>query len=85
MKPRATSWVGSASCCTEGPARGGEAGEWWRDGGREVERWKAMAQAAVIEGHSRFTFFDVCIFVTASEGEELIVDIIGRHGERRRR
>jgi hypothetical protein len=44
-----------------------------------------MAQAAVIEGHSRFTFFDVCIFVTASEGEELIVDIIGRHGERRRR
>jgi hypothetical protein len=51
----------------------------------EVKRWRAMAQAAVIEGHSRFTFFDVCIFVTASEGEELIVDIIGRHGERRRR
>jgi hypothetical protein len=36
-------------------------------------------------GHSRFTFFDVCIFVTASEGEELIVDVIGRHGERSRR
>jgi hypothetical protein len=33
-------------------------------------------------GHSRFTFFNVCIFVTTSEGEELIVDIIRRHGER---
>jgi hypothetical protein len=33
-------------------------------------------------GHSRFTFFDVRIFVTASEGEELIVDVVRRHGER---
>jgi hypothetical protein len=39
----------------------------------------------VIEGYSRFTFFDVCIFVTASEGKELIVDVVGRHGERRLR
>ena len=31
--------------------------------------------------YSRLAFFDLCIFVTASEGEELIVDIIGRHGE----
>jgi hypothetical protein len=31
--------------------------------------------------YSRLAFFDVCIFVTASEGEELIVDIIGRHGQ----
>lgn len=29
--------------------------------------------------YSRLAFFDVCIFVTASEGEELVVDIIGRH------
>jgi hypothetical protein len=31
--------------------------------------------------YSRLAFFDVCIFVTASEGEELVVDIIGRHGD----
>ena len=33
-------------------------------------------------GYSRLAFFDIRIFVTASEGEELIVDIIGRHCER---
>ena len=30
-------------------------------------------------GHSRLAFFNVRVFVTASEGEELIVDIVGRH------
>lgn len=30
-------------------------------------------------GHSRLAFLDVGLFVTASEGEELVVDI--RHGE----
>lgn len=40
-------------------------------------RWK-KADESEREEHSRFAFFDVCIFVTASEGEELIVDI--RHG-----
>jgi hypothetical protein len=29
--------------------------------------------------YSRLAFFDVRIFVTASEGEELVVDVIGRH------
>jgi hypothetical protein len=29
--------------------------------------------------YSRLAFFNVCLFVTASEGEELIVNIIGRH------
>jgi len=33
----------------------------------------------VREKYSRLAFFNVCIFVTASEGEEFIVDIIGRH------
>jgi hypothetical protein len=27
------------------------------------------------EGHSRLAFLHVCIFVTASEGEELVVDV----------
>lgn len=27
------------------------------------------------EDHSRLAFFDVCLFVTASEGEELVVDV----------
>jgi len=30
-------------------------------------------------GHSRLAFFNVRVFVTAGEGEELIVDIVGRH------
>jgi hypothetical protein len=31
-------------------------------------------------GHSRLAFLNVCIFVAASEGEELVVDV--RHEER---
>lgn len=40
-----------------------------------------MEQGPARRGDSRFAFFDVCIFVSASEGEELVVEIIGRHGE----
>lgn len=29
--------------------------------------------------HSRLAFFNVCLLVTAGEGEELVVDV--RHGE----
>jgi hypothetical protein len=55
-------------------------------------RWKAESfegdgredKGKSERGYSRFTFFDIRIFVTASEGEELIVDIITRrHGESR--
>ena len=34
-----------------------------------------------VREYSRLAFFDLCIFVTASEGEELIVEIVSRHGE----
>lgn len=34
-----------------------------------------------VRGYSRFTFFNIRILVTSSEGEEFIVDIIGRHDD----
>ena len=49
------------------------------DKDNDGKRWKEADKSERKE-HSRFAFFDVCIFVTASEGEELIVDI--GHGER---
>jgi hypothetical protein len=60
--------------------------EWvgWCSVGARAQRDRGrsrQAEESEREGYSRFAFLDVCIFVTASEGEELIVDIIGRHGE----
>jgi hypothetical protein len=61
----------------------------WIEGGEYRKRWRVARQQRRRKrrvrdkrGYSRLAFFDVCIFVTASEGEELVVDIIGRHGER---
>jgi hypothetical protein len=34
---------------------------------------------------SRLAFLDVCILVAASEGEELVVNVIGGHGGEMRR
>jgi hypothetical protein len=50
------------------------------EGGGYKKRWKVARQRQQRRlmgerGYSRLAFFDVCVFVTASEGEELIVDI----------
>lgn len=64
-------WVESAPCRGKGFRWSVEGAEHQRRG----KRWKRVVRGE----YSRLAFFYVCIFVTAGEGEELIVDIIGRH------
>jgi hypothetical protein len=77
MRRRATSYVESAPWCGKGLRWSVES---WVEGLEHWKRWKVARQrqwrrVTGERGYSRLAFFDVCIFVTASEGEELIVDI----------
>jgi hypothetical protein len=82
MRLRATSYVESAPCCGKGLKWSVELSGGWRvERARESREAEAEEKVIGEKEYSRLAFFDVCIFVTASEGEELIVDIIGRHGE----
>jgi hypothetical protein len=60
---------------------------WWKverivgSRGSEGEQGRVMKSEGSERKYSRLAFFHLCIFVTASEGEELIVEIDSRHGE----
>lgn len=51
--------------------------------GSDGREWQEMEKVVMgeREEYSRLAFFYVCLFVATSEGEELIVDIVGRHCE----